>query len=324
MVNLASVGIVAFHVAAFADGFVPRFVSSTTPRFGDERVVRDDPLFSTMDPKKSGVTKTPAAAFGSPISESTAAFNKSAIQFVKDVLFDGLLYRERPRNVDEKASTVVDTNTYARFYALETIAREPYFAYLSVLHMYETMGRFRKANYLRLHFSESWNEMHHLLIMEELGGNSRWLDRFVAQHVAFAYYWFVVTVYLLNPVLAYNLNEAVEDHAYHTYDDFLTSYEEDLKALPAPQAARDYYGGRNNFLDEMRTDNYRCTEEGRVELTAPVRDAAEPVPCDTLYDVFVNIRNDEAEHANTMRFLQMQDSDIDIVREEGEECLVEQ
>lgn len=35
--------------------------------------------------------------------------------------------------------------TYARFYALETIARVPYFGYLCVLHLYETLGQWRQV-----------------------------------------------------------------------------------------------------------------------------------------------------------------------------------
>ncbi|MGL4618119.1 MAG: alternative oxidase, partial [Chroococcidiopsis sp.] len=60
--------------------------------------------------------------------------------------------------------------SYARFYVLETIARVPYFSYLSVLHLYETLGWWRKADLLKVHFAETWNELHHLLIMESLGG----------------------------------------------------------------------------------------------------------------------------------------------------------
>merc|ERR1712050_533255 len=97
-----------------------------------------------------------------------------------------------------------------------------------------------------------------------------------------------------------------------------TRYEEDLKGLPAPTVARDYYNGNTSSLQDMQTPNYLCTEQGKIEVTKPVRDMVKPIPCDTLYDVFVAIRNDEAEHANTMRFLQKQDSDIDIMREEGE------
>lgn len=57
-------------------------------------------------------------------------------------------------------STIFDTffadRDFARFYALETIARVPYFSYMSVLHIYETLGRWRRAKYLKLHFAESW------------------------------------------------------------------------------------------------------------------------------------------------------------------------
>lgn len=81
---------------------------------------------------------------------------------------------------------------YARFHALETIARVPYFAYTSVLHLYETLGWWRRADVMKIHFAESWNELHHLLIMEELGGNDRYLDRLVAQHLAVFYYFVAV------------------------------------------------------------------------------------------------------------------------------------
>lgn len=39
-------------------------------------------------------------------------------------------------------------------------------AFMSVLHMYESFGWWRRSDYLKVHFAESWNEMHHLLIME--------------------------------------------------------------------------------------------------------------------------------------------------------------
>ncbi|MEB3269638.1 MAG: alternative oxidase, partial [Leptolyngbya sp.] len=37
-----------------------------------------------------------------------------------------------------------------RFFVLETVARVPYFAYLSVLHLYETLGWWRKADWLKV------------------------------------------------------------------------------------------------------------------------------------------------------------------------------
>ena len=45
------------------------------------------------------------------------------------------------------AVTVIDNlyggRSYARFHALETVARVPYFSFMSVLHLYETFGWWR-------------------------------------------------------------------------------------------------------------------------------------------------------------------------------------
>lgn len=175
------------------------------------------------------------------------------------------------------------------FYALETIARVPYFAYLSTLHLYETLGMWRKANYLRIHFAESWNELHHLLIMEELGGSEIWADRFVAQHISVGYYCIVCLMYMFNPTLAYNINEFVEEHAALTYDQFLKENEETLRSQPAPSVAKEYYRDGDLYMfDEFQT--------GTCEPRRP--------KCDTLYDTFVNIRDDELQHVNTMIHLQ--------------------
>ena len=79
--------------------------------------------------------------------------------------------------------------------------------------------------------------MHHLLIMESLGGADRWFDRFVAQHIGVAYYLVALGLYFWNPTMAYNLNQYVEEHAFLTYDQFLKEHEDELKAQPAPQVA---------------------------------------------------------------------------------------
>lgn len=41
----------------------------------------------------------------------------------------------------------------------------------------------------QVHFAEEWNELHHLQIMEALGGDRRWVDRFAGEHAAVFYYW---------------------------------------------------------------------------------------------------------------------------------------
>lgn len=185
---------------------------------------------------------------------------------------------------------VYGNRSYARFYVLETIARVPYFSYLSVLHLYETLGSWRKADLLKVHFAETWNELHHLLIMESLGGNRHWVDRFTAHLIAVAYYWIVVPLYMLFPRYAYYLMELIENHAYHTYDDYLKTHEEELKAQKAPQVAIDFYcDGDLYMFEEVQTTSDHEFRRPQV---------------DNLYDVFVNIRDDECEHVKTMEILQ--------------------
>lgn len=190
-----------------------------------------------------------------------------------------VVYRDRP---------------YPRFYVLETVARVPYFSYLSVLHLYETLGWWRKVDWLKVHFAESWNELHHLLIMESLGGDNVWGDRFLARHTALLYYWIVIALYLANPKAAYHFMELVEEHAYASYHKFLTQEEEALKQAPAPQIAIDYYRDGDLYLfDEFQTA--QKPEQRRPKI-------------DNLYDVFVAIRDDEMEHVKTMAACQKPDA----------------
>jgi ubiquinol oxidase len=242
-------------------------------------------------PQDERSDNNPSTKFGSPLSESVKEANRFAIKFLKNTVFDTLFATGEGRD-------------YARFYALETIARVPYFSYLSVLHMYETLGKWRRAKYLKLHFAESWNELHHLMIMEELGGNEKFLDRFIAQHIALGYYGFVILLYLINPVEAYSFNQDVEEHAAATYEEYLTENKAMLEKLPAPQAAIDYYvEGDMYMFDEFQTS---------CEIRRPT--------IENLYDVFVAIRDDELAHAKTMEMLQ---TEFDIASIHDGECEVD-
>lgn len=248
---------------------------------------------------------SPATVFGTPIGDDMKKANRELIRAAKSWLFDVVFAGESV----ERA--------YARFYALETIARMPYFSYLSVLHLYETLGRWRKAEYLRVHFAETWNELHHLLIMEELlGEDLKFVDRFVAQHVAFFYYWIVIGLYMVNPTQAYNLNQCVEEEAYGTYDKFLKANGDYLKGQPAPSAAVEYYTSDDLYLfDSMHTPGGSVFGSGSSEQQHPSSSSVDaegaqprrPV-CETLYDTFANIRDDEWEHVKTMAYLQEEEN----------------
>ena len=116
---------------------------------------------------------------------------------------------------------------FQRFWVLEEIARAPYFAFLSVLHLRESLGlRGQWHIYLmKEHFEQSLNETEHLEYMESRGGNRYWIDRFVARHLVLVYYWINVVYYWLAPRAAYHLSYEIEVHAAETYAKYL-AYED--------------------------------------------------------------------------------------------------
>merc|ERR1719247_3699040 len=184
-----------------------------------------------------------------------------------------------------------DGRPISRFWFLETVARMPYFSYLNMLQAYETLGWWKTAAaQKRVHFAEEWNEYHHLLIMEALGGDLSWRDRFLAQHAGVVYYWVLVALWLLSPSLAYNFSELIEAHAVDTYAEFAEANKERLKAIPAPVVAKAYYNGACLWMfDEFQTDGNSTVRRPKIE---------------TLYDTFCAIRDDEGEHAKTMHVCQ--------------------
>jgi hypothetical protein len=122
---------------------------------------------------------------------------------------------------------------YQRFWVLEEIARAPYFAFLSVLHLRESLG-LRGPEHLYLmkeHFAQSLNETEHLEYMESRGGNSYWIDRAFARHLVLIYYWVNVVYYWMDPVSAYHLSYEVEIHAATTYAKYLADVGPDEKIL---------------------------------------------------------------------------------------------
>ncbi|XP_021666196.1 ubiquinol oxidase 4, chloroplastic/chromoplastic isoform X2 [Hevea brasiliensis] len=230
-------------------------VQATVLRENEEKVVVEEtfqPKTITDEKKGGGGGKPPDDSSSNALERWVIKLEQSVNVFLTDSVIKILdaLYRDRD---------------YARFFVLETIARVPYFAFISVLHMYESFGWWRRADYLKVHFAESWNEMHHLLIMEELGGNDWWFDRFLAQHIAIIYYIMTVFMYTLSPRMAYHFSECVESHAYETYDKFIKAQGEELKKLPAPEVAVKYYTGGDLYLfDEFQTS--RAPQSRRPEI----------------------------------------------------------
>jgi len=160
------------------------------------------------------------------------------------------------------------------------------------MHLRETFGKRDPGDgdRMRTHYAEADNELHHLLIMESLGGNSSIVDRTLAQTMAFTYYWYVISVYTISEQAAYHLSELIEDHAYNTYDTYLKREEATLKTLPVPDIARAYYEEQDPYL----FDKFCTVKDGADEFSL------RRPKLESLYDVFVNVRNDEKEHWKTL------------------------
>mmetsp|Transcript_16933 Transcript_16933/g.23972 ORF Transcript_16933/g.23972 Transcript_16933/m.23972 type:complete len:288 (-) Transcript_16933:182-1045(-) len=170
----------------------------------------------------------------------------------------------------------------------------PYFSYITMLHLYETLGFWRRsADVKRVHFAEEWNEFNHLLIMESLGGDQSWWVRFMAQHSAIAYFVALLALWSISPTLAYKFSELLETHAVNTYGQLLDENEELLKELPPSTAAVQYYsfGAADPFFGE-----YQTTALSKGE---PIRQPGTEMR--TLFDVFTAIRADEGDHVGTMK-----------------------
>ena len=122
---------------------------------------------------------------------------------------------------------------FQRFWVLEEIARAPYFAFLSVLHLRESLG-LRGPEHIYLmeeHFAQTLNETEHLEYMESRGGSAYWVDRFVARHLVLVYYWINVVYYWISPMSAYHLSYEIEIHAAETYAKYLALNGHDDKIL---------------------------------------------------------------------------------------------
>jgi len=187
-------------------------------------------------------------------------------------------------------------NVFGRFFLLETVARMPYFSYITMLHLYETLGFWRRsADIKRIHFAEEWNEFHHLLIMESYGGDQQFWVRFLAQHSALAYYLALCILWMLSPSLSYKFSEMLETHAVDTYGQFVDENEILLKGLPPSLVAVEYY---TIGLNDPMFGEYQTASVMDPQLAGGVRKPGTNMQ--SLYDVMVAIRNDESDHVHTM------------------------
>jgi ubiquinol oxidase len=163
------------------------------------------------------------------------------------------------------------TSTLEKFRVLEVVARVPYQAWEQVAFVAVTHTHSDPSFARRIHDracearSQQDNELMHLLMIEEL------LDRqgfrrkkirgvVIPQLLAFVYYQLSWLLYVVRPRWSYALNADFEDHATHTYLDFVADH-------PA--------------LDDTAWESVFVDDYGRYR---------------TVGDLFRRIALDEAEH----------------------------
>lgn len=288
MIKFLSVSALALSTCISVNAFAPLSVSSST-------VVHAQKSFTD-------ITENPHSSITTKMNMADVATEVAAPALPKPAMMDGGIYTFNKVLIDSVYNIICffypvtgTDRDFARFYVLETVARVPYFAYLSVMHLRETFGERDLGENMRTHYAEADNELHHLLIMESLGGNENAIDRTLAQTMAFGYYWYVTILYFFNEPAAYHLSELIEDHAYDTYNGFLTEYADKLKGMPVPAIARKYYVEDNPYM----FDQFCTVKEKEVKEGKEVFSARRPT-LDSLYDVFVNVRDDEKEHWKTL------------------------
>ena len=90
----------------------------------------------------------------------------------------------------------------------------------------------------------------------------------------------------------------MQNHAVDTYSVFAEDNKSMLESIPPPLVALNYYKSGDLYLFDQL-----CTAWKSQELRRP--------SCSNLYEVFVNIRDDEIEHVKTMYALKTGNFEID-------------
>jgi hypothetical protein len=101
-------------------------------------------------------------------------------------------------------------------------------------------------------------------------------------------------------------SQVIEARACSTYQTFLERFETQLKQLPVPEAAVDYYEQKNPYWLHVLLDNDSGSSSNYDDgMDATLSHRPRPSRqrrrrMESLYDTFCNIRDDEKQHENTL------------------------
>lgn len=90
--------------------------------------------------------------------------------------------------------------------------------------------------------AEAENERMHLMFFIEIA-KPNWFERFLIIVAQFIFWHYYLIVYLISPSTAHKMIAYFEEEAVKSYDSYLTMIAHgNIKNVPAPQLAIDYYG----------------------------------------------------------------------------------
>jgi ubiquinol oxidase len=172
--------------------------------------------------------------------------------------------------------------TLEKFMVLEVVARIPYQIWENAA--YRALGRRHRDTGLAHRITERIvenreqqdNEQWHLLIMSELVGDrvSRFWYGFVPWVMALGYYHASWLLFVVAPRWSYRLNADFEDHAEHTYAEFVVEHPE-LEIRPHRSAFAARYGAFESVADLLRQighdERMHKQESERYLVDAPLR-----------------------------------------------------
>jgi ubiquinol oxidase len=158
--------------------------------------------------------------------------------------------------------------SYLKFRAVEVIARVPYHSWAAASFSLLTLCYQNEARAMQLlqHKNHavfaSDNETMHVVVVSQLAAQEGSVGciRYTLIPILFAffYFWFSYLMYLVKPQWSFELNFLFEDHAYQSYDRFLTKHQTTLRQKPMTSAFLTWYGrtpaNQYEFFESVRND----------------------------------------------------------------------
>lgn len=158
--------------------------------------------------------------------------------------------------------------SYAKFRAVEVIARVPYHSWESAAYTLLTLCYTSEKRALRLTRVAAFarhaqdNETMHVVVISTLckreGGTDILRHTFIPMLFAFFYFWASYVLYLLNPRWSYELNYMFEQHAFDQYSRFIKERKEELEHKTIDSEFLRQYGrtprNQYEFFRSVRND----------------------------------------------------------------------